>query len=652
MSAPSPQESASAGATEARFSSLPLITITLILINLAVYIVQALRGGSWIDPTPDQLMAAGGNVAMLTLTGDAWRLLTSVFVHGGPVHLLMNMYMLFLIGMWAERKFGRLGFLMLFLAGGVMASCASTWWQSSHTLGTDMLGRPFVRLTVSVGASGAIMAILGALLSSHFIRSTFAQAHEMAEAGLGKSLVQVIAINVGMGFLIPGVDNSAHVGGVVAGLLMGALIQFAAELTSSLPVLVARLAVPPLLAAACGWVLLHGSDWSDMHELRTLQEEQQQSERKAAEAEAEVAAREIATEQERQSVPPPVTEAQARGQVVKFGESGTSFALSGDGKMAYAVDHYKNQVSVIDLARGTVEKTIAGPRVPIKGGCQDIFCGDPAAADIAVLRGKPIALVSSMLKDSVVFIDVQTGEQVKAVRVGKTPHTIFLADDDKRAYVHNVGDNSISVIDVDSASAIHTFRLPKLPPEAHVNPGRRLPMWMGSEGTSLHVQSLDGYQPRVTTFDVKAMAELKSESAPYGYWQVAAPFGDSNEMLSITRTGLHFMDKSGAYDSGTWEFCLRLDGAQFATTPITRKSGRVAVADHRGHGGDQSTIYVANPNSYITLGHYPISGVVMKLLMSDDGQRVYAVNNLGEFAIIDTRQRMDPGATGDLFCKG
>jgi rhomboid protease GluP len=254
-----------------------LVTLALVIINVGIYLYQGLTGGAWIDPSPEQLLSWGGNTAMLTLTGDAWRLATSVFVHGGLMHLLMNMYMLFLLGSLAEIDFGRLGLLLIFVAGGVAASCASAWWQSSHTLSSDSLGRPIVSLTVSVGASGAIMAIAGALLATHGFHALFGSHDSPSEAGLGKELLKVVAINVGMGLLLPGVDNAAHIGGVLAGLAMGAAIHFAVKSGGPMLAAAARIAVPPLIGTVVAYALLHAGDWSDLREVRQLHDEQKQA---------------------------------------------------------------------------------------------------------------------------------------------------------------------------------------------------------------------------------------------------------------------------------------------------------------------------------------------------------------------------------------
>jgi rhomboid protease GluP len=635
------------------------MTIALVLINVGVYIYQLFHSVPWIDPPADQLMAWGGNVAMLTLSGDPWRLATSVFVHGGLVHLLMNMYMLLLLGSLAEREFGRVGLLMLFLAGGVAASCTSAWWQSWHTLGTDFLGRPVVRLTVSVGASGAIMAIAGALLSAHVVRAWYSSDYATApEGSFGKSLLQVVAINVGMGFLIPGVDNAAHIGGVVAGLVMGSSIQYAAEVAGSLLEAITRTALPLLLGAACAWALLQGSDWAEMRELRTLHDQQQQAEEKAANQQREAAGREHAAVQERQQLPAPVADDVARGQVIKFGESGTSFALSADGKTAYAVDHYQNEISVIDLASGTVSKRITGPQVPIKNrrGCMDIFCGSPAAVDIAVLQRRPLALVSSMQKDAVVFIDLASGQPSNAVAVGKTPNAILLSGDEKRAFVHNVDDNSISVIDVDKATTVRTLQLPK----QHwplSKPGRRLPMWLSSDGSRLFVAA-DGDDPvqpqqqqQIQVFDATALAPLASKETPYDIEQVIKPFGGATDVAALSSDGVYAMDDAATDAKRIWAFCSRLQATHVTAIRTADRSEYIAVADYRGYNGEDSLVHVANPQTLVTIGRYPITGVAMKLMMSADAKHVYAVTNGGEFVILDTRRRMESQDAGDLFCE-
>lgn len=628
--------------------SMGYVTVGLVLANIGVYATQVASGVSWMGPSPEQQIAWGGNLAMLTLTGDPWRLGASVFVHGGLLHLLMNMYMLCLIGPVAERQLGRTGTVLVYLAGGVAAGCASAWWFGSHSIGADFFGRPTARLVVSVGASGALMAICGALLPAALRRTTGGKS-TAPEAGLGKALGQVVAFNVAMGFFINGVDQAAHLGGLAAGVAMG-LAVMVAESAGALPLQLARFMVPVLLGGACAVVTLYASDWADLRELRAQHDKEAQAEGEARAKEAAEAARKQAAEQERQQLPAPVAEAVARGRVIEFGESGTSFALSKDGKTAYAVDHHGNEVSVIDLARGVVERRISGPRIPIKqlthGYCYDIYCGGPAAADIAVLQEVPLVLVSSMQKDAVVFIDVATGQAIKSLPVGKSPNAIVLSPDGGRAYVHSTGDGSISVVDVAKRSNVGTLPLPEMQPPHPA--GRRLPMWFSSDRARLMAGDFGG--GKVHAFDVQTLAYLGSEEPQYQFQDVIKPDNASGDVMAIAADGLLVMGDSGAGLKAAWTLCDGMNPRHLSAVRKQNEFARIAVATQRNTGLNDSMIWIANTKSLVTIGQFPVTGIVMKLMLSDDGTKVIAVTNVGTLVVLDAQHRLNTDESSGLLC--
>jgi rhomboid protease GluP len=143
----------------------------------------------------------GANFRPVTLAGGEWRLLTNVFLHIGIIHLLFNMYALLYIGLLLEPHLGRLRFAAAYLLTGIAASTASLYWHD---------------MTVSAGASGAIFGMYGvflAMLTTNFI-----------EKSARKALLTSIAVFVGynlMNGLKGGIDNAAHIGGLVSGLVIG-----------------------------------------------------------------------------------------------------------------------------------------------------------------------------------------------------------------------------------------------------------------------------------------------------------------------------------------------------------------------------------------------------------------------------------------------
>ena len=183
------------------------VTPTLIAINGAVFLLAALLGGGIMVPNGEVLIRLGSNYTPLTMSGEWWRLLTSTFLHFGVVHLAFNMWALWAFGVLAERLFGSARYLLIYLTAGVTGSLASFLWH------------PFVN---GAGASGAIFGVLGSLLA-FFLRS---------DQGIPKSVVKrqrnsagiFIAYSLLNGARFRGIDNAAHLGGLVAGLLMGLLL--------------------------------------------------------------------------------------------------------------------------------------------------------------------------------------------------------------------------------------------------------------------------------------------------------------------------------------------------------------------------------------------------------------------------------------------
>src|SRR5690606_3233599 len=125
------------------------ITDALVAANVAVFVLMVVSGVSALSPTGQELLGWGANYAPLTLAGEWWRLFSSVFVHAGLIHLGFNTYALLLAGRMVERVYGHAGYLLLYLFAGLTGSAASAIFS----------GGP------SVGASGAIFGIFGALLA-------------------------------------------------------------------------------------------------------------------------------------------------------------------------------------------------------------------------------------------------------------------------------------------------------------------------------------------------------------------------------------------------------------------------------------------------------------------------------------------------------
>ena len=188
-------------------------TYILLGINIAVYVWMVARGVSATSPTPEDLVRFGANVTDLVLAGQWYRLITATFVHVGIVHLATNMWCLYNLGLLGEPLLGRWGLAGVYLITGVAGNLLS--------LGVSVFLRD---LSVGAGASGAVFGIAGiliVLLSNHKLPIP---AFELKR--LRRSVVQFAALNlilgVGTNFAhLLHIDNSAHLGGFLAGLALG-----------------------------------------------------------------------------------------------------------------------------------------------------------------------------------------------------------------------------------------------------------------------------------------------------------------------------------------------------------------------------------------------------------------------------------------------
>lgn len=189
------------------------VTYGLIAINILVFILMVMDGAGLIIPDNNLVyLKWGSDFGPLTLSGDYWRLVTNIFIHFGIIHLLMNMYCLYIIGGYLEPMLGRVKFIAAYFCTGILASLTSLWWHSEPVN--------------SAGASGAIFGMYGLFLS---LLTT-----NIIPVSVRKGLLQNIGIFIVYNLVYgakSGVDNSAHVGGLVSGFVIGYLyvINFRAE---------------------------------------------------------------------------------------------------------------------------------------------------------------------------------------------------------------------------------------------------------------------------------------------------------------------------------------------------------------------------------------------------------------------------------------
>ena len=187
----------------------------LLDLNLLVWLAMTVSGVSPTHPTGQELMQWGSNVTGYTLPGQPWRLVTSLFVHGGITHLLLNGASLWLLGLLLEARTGGWRLLAAYFSSGVVASLATLWYHRPGGWAVQWFHQAWG--VNSTGASGAIFGLYGLmlalLLSKQLVLDQFDR-----RAMLGLVLYLVLS-NLIAG-LSGNIDNVAHLGGLLTGLLV------------------------------------------------------------------------------------------------------------------------------------------------------------------------------------------------------------------------------------------------------------------------------------------------------------------------------------------------------------------------------------------------------------------------------------------------
>ncbi|QOR65524.1 rhomboid family intramembrane serine protease [Cytobacillus suaedae] len=180
--------------------SKPFFTYVFIALQVLMFLLLELRGGS---TNIDTLLAFGAKENTLILNGEWWRFFTPIILHIGIFHLLMNTLALYFLGSAVERIFGRTRFLILYIFAGFAGSLGSFLFSSS----------------VSAGASGAIFGLFGALL---FFGLSYPK---LFFRTMGTNIITIILINLAFGFIVPGIDNAGHIGGLIGGFLASGIVS-------------------------------------------------------------------------------------------------------------------------------------------------------------------------------------------------------------------------------------------------------------------------------------------------------------------------------------------------------------------------------------------------------------------------------------------
>lgn len=188
-----------------RYQKRPICTIIIVAVNVIIFFVLSFFG---MTEDAEFLLGHGAMyVPYILELGEYYRIFTSMFLHFGFDHLMNNMVMLLVIGWNLEPEIGKIKFLLIYIVSGLGGNLLSAWW--------DVHIRAYA---VAAGASGAVFGIIGALL--------YIALKNQGNVGTvsGRGLVVIAALSLYYGFTAGGVDNAAHIGGLVTGFLLSFLL--------------------------------------------------------------------------------------------------------------------------------------------------------------------------------------------------------------------------------------------------------------------------------------------------------------------------------------------------------------------------------------------------------------------------------------------
>jgi membrane associated rhomboid family serine protease len=228
-----------------RASNRPVVTMALIAVNLVAMLAVSIQGRSFMEGSgalwEDGVLLGYGEIPVLTssgfridaigvATGEVYRIVSGGFLHAGLLHLGMNMLLLYLLGTQLEPLLGRLRFFTLYMACLIAGSFGVLLVQPT---------------SVTVGASGAIFGLMGAALAAQRLAP-----HRVALANIGA----LIVVNLLLTFAVPNISVGAHIGGLVAGLLVGALVIWMdTKVPSALLGSAVCVGITVVLVAGCIW---------------------------------------------------------------------------------------------------------------------------------------------------------------------------------------------------------------------------------------------------------------------------------------------------------------------------------------------------------------------------------------------------------------
>lgn len=184
------------------------VTYSIIIINIIIYIISSIGSMDLMNMDNRLLLDMGAlYTPYIVLDNQWWRLFTSMFLHGGMMHIVMNMFSLYIVGKGVEIYFNKLSYLAIYLSSGLVGGLVSIYIHQE---------------SIGIGASGAIFGIFGALAGLFLAKRAYINPQSKA---FMKSFGMIILLNIIIGLSIPSVDMSAHIGGLIVGIFAGFILS-------------------------------------------------------------------------------------------------------------------------------------------------------------------------------------------------------------------------------------------------------------------------------------------------------------------------------------------------------------------------------------------------------------------------------------------
>ncbi|VWD60724.1 rhomboid family intramembrane serine protease [Burkholderia contaminans] len=619
----------------------PWLTILLAVVNTAIFVL-IWRQASYGELSNPLLLDWGANFAPYTLTGQPWRLLTSAFLHGGWTHLLLNMYMLIVLGTVLERTGGTLRFGVAYLLSALGGSLLSALWHGYHEVGSTsfafgvVLESSGIRPVVSVGASGALMGLAGAAAAFALRRRSDGGRDAPVAINLG-AVGQVIAINLASGFFISGIDQAAHLGGVITGFVAGWLMYGAGRST--------RVAVPLVLAVLGSAAMLCAAQRAGSEELQgwrvaTNREIARDAAQRQAKQQAAAIAEQIRDDEQHR--PTPVSAEQAAGTVVPVGKWPYAMVLGASGKRLYVTDIDRNTLVVVDVEQHAVVRTIeGGPFATGLDGCPGNMCRGRGASGLYVSPDERYAYVASMRENGLVRIDLNSGAIVDGVTLGRFPRAIVASASNDRLYVLNSLDDTISVVSLAHWPQV----IATLPLGEHdasgVEFGRALSMWLSPDGRRLYAYAMQ--KSAIVAFDTATNAPVQTYPVDSDFIQ-AQPAAKGAGLWVDNASSIQWRDGASLAIRDRYPVCQ----TSMHSFDGSGDGSLIAVA-----GYDDKPMRVIKTATRRTVGEFPVAGGVSQVIFAPDHRTLFALGASGTLSFLSMDRSLDylqDGGDGEFLC--